>query len=109
MCVYMVAGAGEGREESRMTPRFLEDGVAMTEMGRLQRSRLHGGCVWKQELSVGCFKFATPISHPGEMPGNGVSADLPAGQRWGSPPLLLPASHPEVGTVWAGDKSLLRE
>lgn len=58
---------------------------------------------------MGCYQFATPISHSGETPGNDVSADLPAGQRWGSPPLLLPASHPEVGTVWAGDKSLLRE
>lgn len=53
VCVYMVAGAGEGREESRMTPRFLEDGVAMTEMGRRQRSRLHRGCVVEARAQCG--------------------------------------------------------
>lgn len=68
-----------------------------------------GSAWWKQELSVGRFKFAIPISHLGKVPSNDVSAGVPAGQRWGSTPLPPSLSEPEVGTVWALDKGLLRE
>lgn len=42
------------------------------------------------------------------MLGDCVSAGLPAGQRWGSTPLSVPASQPEAGTVWAPDEDWLR-
>lgn len=43
MCI--VGRAGEGRGDSRMTPRFLEDGGGMTEVGRQESSRLDRVCV----------------------------------------------------------------
>lgn len=46
-CVYVCVGGGgsEGRKESRVTPKFLEDGGATTEKGRRARSRLDRGCL----------------------------------------------------------------
>lgn len=104
-CVYMVAGAGEGRKASRMTPRLLEDGGATTEMGRRKRSSPNRGCVMEQEFRVGCFKFATPVSHPGEMPGHDVSASWTEMGFYSS---LADSIHPKAGTVWTLDKRLLR-
>ena len=92
-------GAGEGREEWRMTPGLLKSEGAVAEKGSRERSRLDWAGWWEQEVSVGHVKFATHISHPGEMPGMAVSAGLPAGWRWDSTPRSLPAPQPPAGTV----------
>ena len=75
-----------------MTPGLLESEGAMAEKGRRERSRLDEAGWWERELSVGHVKFATRISHPGEMPGMAVSAACQMGGD--GMPLLVHSQHP---------------
>ena len=106
----MGAGAGKGREESRMTPKCLEEGGTTIGMGRWEGSRLDGlgggGGVGSRSSVWDALSLQYPLVIWERCHVTVSPVGLPAGQRWGSASPSPPASQLEVAMVWAPGKGL---